>query len=149
MTSNVDKNTLHQMQKMANKLQDNPLYMAWVVSLFQKQEHITDYQLIELIKTDEESIAKLSLCKRPNSDSAEFAKQIKQISEYTNIDITFLANMIRQVESVESISKKLREPNKRSEETWQLGLAAARDRTADSDKGDSEDRDEDDLAQKQ
>lgn len=149
MTSNLDKNTLHQMQKMANKLQDNPLYMAWVISVFQKQEHITGYQLIELIKTNEESIAKLSLCKRPKTDSAEFAKQLKQISEYTNIDITFLANMIRQVESVESISQKLREPNRRSEETWQLGLAAARDKTGDADKSESDDRDEDDLAQKQ
>jgi len=148
MTSNISQQTLRQMQIMVNKLRTDPSYMAWVIDTYQKQERISAYKFIELTNINEEILVKLSLCRRPDTNSVEFVKQIKQISEYTKIDSQFLVNIIRQIESVETISEKLNMTNKEIKGSWQLGLAAARDKTEDDNAESSPDKDgdEDDLA---
>ena len=131
---------------MARKLQDNPSYMAWIIFKFQKQEKLSMLNLVNILGANEESLAKLALCKRPDSNSSEFGKQIRQISEHTSIDPLILARLIRQSESVTALGGNRSVNPELKARASQLGLAAARDRTTE---GDVEEHaeDEDDVAE--
>src|SRR5260221_10256027 len=107
MTNDIDTRTLHQLQLMMTKLQDNPAYMVWIIRAYQKQEKFSTNKLIEVLQTTEEILAKLALCKRPDTNSKDFSKQVKQLSEYTKIDSLLLMEMIRRVESVMAISNNV------------------------------------------
>ena len=130
--SNFSDRRYEQMQIMAKKLKSNSDFMAWVISTYQKQEHLSQNKFIELAKINEIAFIKLSLCKRPETSSAEFRKQIDQISEYVGINPYFLANMIRLVESLESLAKQVN-TNNLSEKWSNLGFVAARDRQEEDD----------------
>lgn len=128
MTTDIDTRTLHQLQLMATKFQDNPAYMAWIISAYQKQEKFPTYKLIEILDTTEETLAKLALCKRPDTNSKDFSKQISHISEYTKIDLPLLLKMIRQVESVIALSSNVGINSDVISNAAKLNFAAARDR---------------------
>lgn len=147
MTTDFTVRNLHQLQIMATKLQSDPSYMAWVINTYQKQERFSLSKLIEVLQVNEEILAKLALCKRPITNSKEFHKQVHQISEYINIEPFQLVKIIRQVESVITLSGK---PDLNAGEIRnlaQLGVAAARDKIEDhsSDKTDYKE-DDDDVA---
>jgi hypothetical protein len=78
-------------------------------------------------------LARLALCRRPGADSVEFADQVRQIAAYTGIRAAVLANVIRQVDSLESLAGRPETPDSTELSALQpypqLGLlAAARDR---------------------
>jgi hypothetical protein len=50
-------------------------------------------------------LTRLALCKRPVADSPLFAEQVRQIAEYTAIDASLLANVIRQVDALVVLAK--------------------------------------------
>lgn len=146
MTPSLSERTLRQIQNMARKLEDNPSYMAWIIVKFQKQEKLSMLKLVNLLGTNEESLAVLALCKRPDSNSSEFGKQIRQISEHTSIDPLILARLIRQTESVTALEGKRSVNPELKARASQLGLAAARDRTTEDDV-EEHTEDEDDVAE--
>ncbi len=129
MNPSLSDRTLHQLQTMAKKLQDNPSYMAWIISVYQKQERLSLQNLLNILGTNEETLAKLALCKRPDSNSSEFSKQVQQISSYTHIASLTLAKLIRQSESVTALTGRHSENTELGISAAHLGLAAARDRT--------------------
>ena len=145
MTSSLSERTLRQIQNMARKLQDNPSYMAWIIFKFQKQEKLSMLNLVNILGANEESLAKLALCKRPDSNSSEFGKQIRQISEHTSIDPLILARLIRQSESVTALGGNRSVNPELKARASQLGLAAARDRTTEDDT-EEHSKDEGDVA---
>lgn len=118
-----------QLRLLAAKLKENHDFLAWVLSIYQQKEHIDDEWLIAYLKTTPEMLVRLALCKRPDPNSSAFASQIREISTYTNIIPSDLANIIRQVDALEFLSKI---PNRESHQT--IGrlatglLAAARDK---------------------
>jgi len=120
---------IDQLRLLVAKLKENHDFLAWVLSTYQQEEHINDERLIGQLKTTPEMLVRLALCKCPNPNSPAFAPQIREISTYTNTDPIDLANIIRQVDALENLSKI---PNKESTET--IGrlapglLAAARDK---------------------
>jgi hypothetical protein len=146
MNPSLSERTLRQIQNMARILQDNPSYMAWIISKFQKQEKLSTLNLVNLLGANAESLAKLALCKRPDSNSSEFSKQIRQISEHTSIDPLILARLIRQSESVTALAGKRSANPELKTSASQLGLAAARDRTTEDDP-EEQSEDEDDVAE--
>jgi hypothetical protein len=147
MNPSLSERTLRQIQNMARKLQDNPSYMAWIIVKFQKQEKLTTLNLVNLLGANEESLAKLALCKRPDSNSSEFSKQIRQISEHTSIDPLILARLIRQSESVTALAGKCSTNLEIKATALKFGLAAARDRTAE-DEDEEHSEDEGDVAER-
>jgi len=128
MTNNIDTRTLRQLQLMVTKIQDNPAYMAWIISTYQKQEKFSVHKLIEVLHTTEETLAKLALCKRPDTNSKDFGKQVAQISEYTKIDLLLLLKMIRRVESVITLSNNGGVNSDVISDATKFNFAAARDR---------------------
>jgi hypothetical protein len=116
---------------LAAKLQDNHEFMAWVVATYQRKEHINNDQIIAQLKTTPEMLVRLALCKCPNSDSMAFASQVREIANYTNIDPVILANIIRQVNSLDAFSKLPRKSAELNGSARKLApglLAAARDK---------------------
>jgi hypothetical protein len=148
MTNDIDTQTLHQLQLMATKVQGNSAYMAWIISAYQRQEKYTTYKLIEVLHTTEETLAKLALCKCPDSKSKDFSKQVAQISEYTKIDSLLLLRMIRQVESVIALSNNTGVNPSMISNATKLNFAAARDREEENSAQENASRaeDEDDVA---
>jgi len=128
MTNDIDTQTLYQLQLMATKLQDDPAYMAWIINACQKQEKFSAHKLIEVLHTTEGTLAKLALCKRPDANSKDFGKQVAQISEYTEIDLLLLVNMIRRVESIVALSNNAGINSDAVSSVAKFNFAAARDR---------------------
>jgi hypothetical protein len=148
MTSDIDTQTLHQLQLMVTKVQDNSAYMSWIISAYQKQEKLTPHKLIEVLHTTEETLAKLALCKCPDTKSKDFSKQVVQISEYTKIDSLLLLKMIRQVESVMALSNNTGVNPAMISSAAKFNFAAARDRDEENSTQEnaSHAEDEDDVA---
>lgn len=129
MTNEFGTRTLHQLRLMASKLQNDPTTMSWVISTYQKQEKLSLYKLSTILRTTEDALVKLALCKRPNANSNDFSQQVARIANYTNIDLLLLTNLIRQVESVTVFSEKPNVNSATSQTPAQLGFSAARDRS--------------------
>ena len=148
MTNDIDTRTLHQLQLMVTKFQDDPAYMAWIISAYQKQEKFSAYKLIEVLHTTEETLAKLALCKRPDTNSKDFGKQVAQISEYTKIDLLLLLKMIRRVESVTALSNNEGVNSGVISNATKFNFVAARDRNEEHSTQDNTNgaEDEDDVA---
>jgi hypothetical protein len=128
MTNKSDDRTLHQLRLMATKLQNDPTTVAWIISTYLKQEHLSWEKLSTTLGTTEQALVKLALCKRPNSNSNDFKQQVTQLAQYANIDLVLLTNMIRQVESVTALSGKVGKSNVTGQTSAQLGFSAARDK---------------------
>ncbi|MBE3116810.1 hypothetical protein IMZ68_06350, partial [Candidatus Bathyarchaeota archaeon] len=83
------------------------------------------------LNTTPEMFVRLALCKCPNSNSETFASQVREIATYTNIDPVILANVIRQVNSLDALSKLPQRGEGLNENVRKLVpglLAAARDK---------------------
>lgn len=141
MTNESDVRTLRQLRLMADKLQDDPTTMAWILRTYQKQEKISFVKLSELLKTTELALTKLALCKRPDTGSDEFGRQVGQIASHTKIDLILLINLIRQVENVAAFSEMPGTNNSVLQNNVQPGYSAARDKSEelsdDEDNGDT------------
>jgi hypothetical protein len=124
----------NQLKLLAEKLKDNHGFMAWILSTYQQKEHIDDNHLMAQLKTTPEMFVRLALCKCPNSNSENFASQVREIATYTRIDPVILANVIRQVESLGILSKlphRAEQTDKKTRNIPSGFLAAARDKTDD------------------
>lgn len=132
--SDTSSRTLVQLQLLADRLKDNPDYLAWVFASYQKIERISPTKLIQLFGASPMEFIKIALCKRPMAESPHFAQQVIQIAKFSNIDPAILANIIRQVDSVQALCSKPEALKQGEQDTsaTQLRaglLAAARDRS--------------------
>jgi hypothetical protein len=132
MADKPDARTLHQLRLMATKLQNDPTTMAWIIGTYQKQEHLSWDKISSVLKTTEDVVVKLALCKRPNTDSSDFGRQVTQLAQYTNTDLVLLVNMIRHVESVAVLSSRASTSDMAGQKSVQLGFSAARDKSVSS-----------------
>jgi hypothetical protein len=114
----MNPNVNSAMQLLAEKLRGDPDFMAFVLDQFCRQEGISILELPDALGIMPEMVTRLALCRRPNPDTADFAKGIHEIADYTLADEAVLANIIRRVSSVHSLGSA-------NEEAF---LAAARDR---------------------
>lgn len=124
--------TQRQMHELEIRLRSNPNFMSWVFATYQKQERILEADMFNILNTTPDMFYRLALCKRPDSSRPEFAEEIQQLANYTSIDPTRLANLIRRVEALDTFLTMPNQLEKR-EDTHSISssiglLAAARDR---------------------
>lgn len=117
---------------LAEKLRDDPNFMAFVLDQFCRQERISAVELPAELGIMPEMLTRLALCRTPNADNFDFAKTVREIADYTLIDEAVLANVIRRVSSVHSLGSA-------KEEAF---LAAARDRGLETGPPQAEDNDQ-------
>lgn len=118
---------------LARRLRHDPRYMAYVLAAYQTQENLTDDEMELELGTLPLLAVRLSLCKRPNAISSDFAEQVREIADFTLVDEAKLAHVLRQVDSVEKLSRRpasLSALESKIEPEHPLAglLAAARDR---------------------
>jgi len=122
-----------QLSGLVRRLRDNPDFMAFVLAAYQRQERLSDDALAKYLNTTPAMLPRLALCKRPASNSPQFADQVRQIAAYTDIDAAKLANMVRQVDTLEKLAEQpeVLESEKAGAQQIELRpglLAATRDR---------------------
>jgi hypothetical protein len=118
---------------LARRLKDDPIYMAYVLKVYQKQEHLHDDALAEYLNISTLMLTRLALCKRPVADSTLFADEVRQIAIYVSADPAILAHIIRQVHILEKLAMRPEPPQTEQPNIGWLPaeaglLAAARDR---------------------
>jgi hypothetical protein len=133
--TSVSSRVTGQLLGLAHRLRGDPEFMAYVLKTYQRQERLSDDALSQYLNTTPATLPRLALCRRPASDSLQFADQIRQIADYTGVDAVQLANMVRQVSSLEKLaSRPTTADSEERASTWQAQLqpgllAAARDRS--------------------
>jgi hypothetical protein len=137
--------------KLASQLRHDPLYMSHVLAAYQAQENLTDEALARELGTLPLLILRLSLCKRPDALSADFAEQVREIADFTLVDKAKLAHILRQVDALEKLAARPKVPAAAESETESSHplsglLAAARDRY-DEDNGEGQPEDEEESAE--
>lgn len=121
------------MERFAQRLRSDSQFMSYALSLYQEQEGLSAEELAEEIGAMPAILTRLALCKRPDPGSPQFAQQVREIADYTLIDEGQLANLLRQVDAVERLTKRPSQMTHQQAETELAHplsglLAAARDR---------------------
>lgn len=127
------RESLGPLTKLAHRLQSDPRYMSYALAVYQQQESLDEEELAHLLGTLPELILRLSLCKRPAPLSPTFAEQIRELADYTLTDEAQLANILRQVDSLEGLNQRpvsliTAEDDAQQRHALAGLLAAARDR---------------------
>jgi hypothetical protein len=114
----TNPNPISAINELVKQLKGNPDFLGYVLARYQEQEGISDENLPAALGTLPELVSRLALCRKPDADAASFATSIREIADYTLVDESLLSDIIRQVSSLEALSKSSRHEF----------LAAARDR---------------------
>lgn len=131
---------------LAHRTIQMPGFFGAVLHRFREQENLTEQAVIHQLRTTRAMLARLALCRLPNSDSPEFVSQMRQIGAFTKIDVELLMRILRQVEAIDVLSSprnivKLERPIEEISSLESGFLAAARDRdlASETDKPDESD----------
>lgn len=130
--SEISSRTLGQLQLLVKTLINNPDYLAWVFASYQKIERLSDTQLMQKLDVSPLAFSRISISKRPATDSPDFAQELRQIANYANTDPVILANIIRQVDSLRALhsmpeGEPETDPGSQNTRTQSGVLSAARD----------------------
>lgn len=126
----AENTELNLLKGLSRRLQGDPAYMAYVLAMYKMHEGLDDEDLAAYLNSFPEFVVRLELCKRPEADAADFAEQVRSLSDFTLIDEAVLAHIIRQVDSLAELAHIPTLAEKDATVLNQLSgaLAAARDR---------------------
>ncbi|MEN3334867.1 MAG: hypothetical protein V7641_4232 [Blastocatellia bacterium] len=131
------------LSSLSKRMENSPEFMAHVLTTYKRQEGLGDSQLLEALGTSSELLVRLALCRRPEANSPEFAEQVRLLSDFTLIDESLLAHIIRQVDGLNELSHHPFSVNLESNvatlRSTNSFLAAARDREDESTSEEEED----------
>jgi len=113
--------------RLAGKLRHDRRFMSYALASFQHQEELDIEQLADSLRIPPVLLLRLALCRRPNSESEQFAQQVREVADYTLTDEGQLANLLRQVEAIEKLRELERTTLNSAGESLTGLLAAARD----------------------
>jgi hypothetical protein len=89
-------------RKFAERLRNDPMYLACVLRRHRDLEHLTDAAIAHRLGISDEMLARLELCKTPDPDSEDFAEKVRAISDFTLADEVVLAEIIRRYYAIEA-----------------------------------------------
>jgi hypothetical protein len=122
------------LSKLAKRASQTPDFFGSLLSAFQQQEDLTTNELAKFLGMRAQLLPRLALCRRPRSDSSDFAKEIREIARFTETNPDMLLTILRRVEALEALAAHnkivpMDVTEARTEWEGQPGfLAAARDR---------------------
>jgi hypothetical protein len=105
MTDSASNQIDQSSSRFARRLQSNPRFMAYVLHAYCQQEGFEFGELAGELGIAPEMLVRLALCRRPPGDAPSFAEQVRTIADYTLTDDAQLANILRQVESLEKLAQ--------------------------------------------
>lgn len=93
------------LDSLARRLETDPRFMTYALALYRRQEGIEVEELAQSLGLMPEMMARMALCLRPDARSPQFAAQVREIADYTLADEAQLANLLRQVSSLEKLER--------------------------------------------
>ena len=93
-------------------------FMAYVIREYMRSEDLSEESLCSSLGVTRDLLTRLSLCKRPDPQAADFLERVAAIADYTLCDEDAILQLIRHVDALDA----LRTTGKESM------LSAARDR---------------------
>lgn len=125
------------LSNLAAGLENDPAFMAYVLARYCQFEGLDKEALANELGIPSFLLARLALCRRPDSDSPDFAGEITEIADFVLADETKLAGIVREVDSLDALGSAVIEGETEaiiSGNPFSAGiLAAARDRSEDDD----------------
>jgi hypothetical protein len=97
---NTDEQSIQLLTALARRLRDDPRYMAHVLAVYQQAERLDDAALANSLGAAPEMLLRLALCRRPEAHAPDFAGQVRTLADYTLLDETQLARVIRRVDEL-------------------------------------------------
>jgi hypothetical protein len=97
---NTDEQSIQLLRALARRLADDPQFMAHVLSVYQRQAHLDEAALARELGAAPELLLRLALCRRPVAHAPDFAAQVRALADYTLLDATRLAHLLRGVEEL-------------------------------------------------
>jgi hypothetical protein len=94
---NLSSERYAQLAALAQKLEDDGRFMAYVLRLYREQGKLTEQELVKHLDTTPEMLVRLALCRRPDKRSPQFTSQLQQLAIYTEIDVDLLETLIQRV----------------------------------------------------
>jgi hypothetical protein len=90
---------------LVKRIQDDKDFFASVIEAYKESTNFDDEALAKDLGLSKLDLARLALCRRPNSDKQIFADQVRQIAEYVGTEANKLATIVRHVEALESLKQ--------------------------------------------
>jgi hypothetical protein len=87
----------------AARAADRPFYLASAIVDFQELRRMDDLQLAVFLRCPSETLAPLRLCRRPDVDSLQFQREIRQIAQRFGIHTPSLLQLLREVSAIEAM----------------------------------------------
>ena len=94
------------LEAVAERLALDPGYMAWMLRKFRMGEGWQVERLLAHLGVERRTYVRLALCKRPAADAPDFAEQVREIAEYTQVALSTLVSLIRQVDALEGLQPR-------------------------------------------
>ncbi|MCL4263824.1 MAG: FecR domain-containing protein [Anaerolineae bacterium] len=91
--------------KMAQRASEDNSLMASLIQAHARQRKLTWAQVAAELTVDEEQLARLALCRRPNSQAA--AEEIRQMAAYVDMSSTELATFIGRYPTIQTVTRPL------------------------------------------
>ncbi len=96
----------HLLKQAASRAAESDYFFAKVLRAYEKFEGLTHLELAQHLRCTNETLIRLALCRRPDSgDPARFKADVEQVAAHFGIDAAQLANLVRYVDTMESLSQ--------------------------------------------
>jgi len=96
MDTSRNENQMAILAALAERLREDPQFMAHVLSTYQQLMGVDDNALACELGTRPEMMVRLALCKSPDVTSTSYERDIRDLSEYTLADERVLSRVIRR-----------------------------------------------------
>jgi hypothetical protein len=93
------------LEKMARRVQDDPLFLAWALAEYARRERLDDDALAAALGCPVETLTPLRLCRTPGGGPAEFQRGVDRIAEHFGVD----AEVIEEAVCCAEARRRLRE----------------------------------------
>lgn len=105
---------------LAQRVSDDPFFLASVLTVYAESEAMDDEQLAAQLDCSTETLVPLRLCRRPRPEPPEFRRDVELIAARFSVRADVLAAAVRRADAVSAL--------RRAAEGSQGTLMAARDR---------------------
>jgi hypothetical protein len=93
------------LQGLAARVREDSFFLGAFLSDYQAAHAMTDADLAALLRCDEGTLTRLSLCRTPRTDLPSFRNDVSQIAAFAPCDGERLARLLREVDAVQSLRR--------------------------------------------
>ena len=93
------------LNRAADRVALTPTFMAHVLAKWGETQGLPWRKVASQIGCTEENAYRLALCRRPAREADRFAREIRTIADFVGVDMSALANIVREVDATTAIRR--------------------------------------------